>query len=177
MSRPNHHVFSDAAGNWGCGAISQETGWLQVPWPDNWNTIDIAAKELVPVVLAAALWGHKWTGGHVCFHIDNIAVVEVLNNRTSKHSLVMHLLQCFSFYASYHGFHFSAQHILGVLNVVADAISRNKVSLFSPFVSQVPRFHIPKSLHDLLITVRPGWGSSSWTQLFLNSLGMGLPLP
>lgn len=82
-------------------AILQETGWLQVPWPDNWSTIDIMAKELVPVILEAALWGHKWTGGHVCFHIDDI-------DRTSKHSLIMHLLRCFSFYASYHGLHFSA---------------------------------------------------------------------
>ena len=53
LPEPSCHVFSDATGNWGCGAILKGTGWLQVPWPDSWKAIDIAAKELVPVVLAA----------------------------------------------------------------------------------------------------------------------------
>ena len=148
LPEPSCHVFTDASGSWGCGAVAQDTGWLQVPWPDSWNAIDIAAKELVPVVLAAALWGPQWAGRHVRFHIDNMAVVEVLKTHTSRHPLMMHLLRCFAFYASYYRFHFSSQHIPGVLNVAADAISRNQVSLFSTFVSQVPFFHVPKSLEN-----------------------------
>ena len=37
-------------------------------------------KELVPIVMAAALWGHKWRGMVVQFVSDNEAVVAVLNS-------------------------------------------------------------------------------------------------
>ena len=40
-----------------------------------------------------------------------------------------------------------------VLNTAADALSRNNPSCFSPFVSQIPRFHVPKALHEQLITM------------------------
>ena len=32
-------------------------------------------KELVPVVISAAIWGHTWQGKSVQIHCDNIAVV------------------------------------------------------------------------------------------------------
>ena len=38
----------------------------------------IAAKELVPVVIAAVLWGPHWAGRHVWFHSDNEAVVTII---------------------------------------------------------------------------------------------------
>ena len=39
----------------------------------------ITIKELVPVVLAAAVWGKEWVGQTVQAHCDNAAVVEILN--------------------------------------------------------------------------------------------------
>lgn len=46
---------SDASGLWGCGII--------------------AAVELLPVLVAAALWGRQWWGFTVCSHCDNEAVM------------------------------------------------------------------------------------------------------
>ena len=34
-------------------------GWFQAQWPP-WEQVDIATKELVPVAVAAALWGSRW---------------------------------------------------------------------------------------------------------------------
>ena len=51
-------------------------GWFRGQWPED---VDISVKELVPVVIAAALWGRHWTSEHVCFHSDNMAVVSILN--------------------------------------------------------------------------------------------------
>ena len=44
----------------------------------------IQVKELVPVVVAAALFGRYWKGKLVAFSVDNQAVVEIINKSHSK---------------------------------------------------------------------------------------------
>ncbi len=51
-------VTSDASGSYGCGAIFGNT-WFQVLCPPSWAAINITAKELVPIVIAAACWGSQ----------------------------------------------------------------------------------------------------------------------
>jgi len=53
------HVYSNASGTFGCRAVVEGIGWFQVQCPEDWEGTDIAARELVPVVAAAALWGKK----------------------------------------------------------------------------------------------------------------------
>ncbi len=53
-------VTSDASGSYGWGAIFCNT-WFQASCPPSWEAINITAKELVPIVIAAALWGSQWT--------------------------------------------------------------------------------------------------------------------
>ena len=92
-----------------------------------------SCKELVPVVVVAALWGSSWAGHHVCFHSDNMAVVTILNKHTAKDHLLNNLLRCLFFYAAFYKFHYSATHIPGTLNAAADALSCNNVyTFFSP---------------------------------------------
>ncbi len=145
-------------------------GWFQTQWPQEWDWVDIASKELVPVVVAAALWGPYWSGKHVCFHSDNMSVVAILASRTARTPLLMHLLRCFAFFSAYFGFSFSAKHIPGVLNTAADALSRNNLSLFFSLAPQTPQFNIPPALHNLLINTKPDWGSTTWMRLFTASL-------
>ena len=162
--------MSDASGSFGCGAFSSAYGWFQLKWPECWNSIGIAAKELVPVVIAAALWGHRWRRTSVCFVSDNMAVVNILRSRTSKDCILVHLMRCLVFYAAYFGFQFIAKHIPGVLNTAADAISRNNIPLFLSLCPQVPQVAIPQPVQDLLVGRRPDWGSKDWTRLFKISL-------
>ena len=54
--------------------------WFQLSWDAQFQDEDIAVKELIPVVMAAALWGHNWRGKTVEFVSDNAAVVAVLNS-------------------------------------------------------------------------------------------------
>ena len=174
---PACHVYSDASGSYGGGAVVDTWGWFQVQWPGEWNEVDISVKEMVPIVIAAALWGKYWQGKHIHFHSDNMAVVAILNSRTAKTPQLMHLLRCFSFYCAYYQFHSSSSHVPGVMNKAADAISRDNLTLFSSLVPQVTRFSTPPSLRKLLITTRPDWGSQTWTQLFVHSLNEVLPTP
>ena len=168
---PSSHVYSDASGTFGCGAVNQVMGlWFQLQWPLSWAEVGIAAKELLPIVLAAAMWGRHWAGQHISFHCDNEAVVSVIQKRYAKHHLLTHLLRCLFFYASYFNFHYSATHIPGSLNIAADAISRNNISLLSSVLPQVNRVVIPQALLEFLVINTPDWGSASWTALFVHSL-------
>ena len=167
---PSVHVYSDASGSYGCGAFQHPSGCFQLQWPPSWVDIEITAKELVPIVVAAALWGREWAGGHVCFHSDNEAVVSLIHKRYSKHKLLTHLLRCLFFYASYYTFHYSAVHIPGHLNTAADALSRNNFTLFSSLFPQTHLVQVPMAVQNFLIRQTPDWGSSSWTELFTSSL-------
>ena len=170
VATPSVEVISDASGSFGCGAFSISHGWFQLEWPASWQDTNIAAKELVPIVIAAALWGDKWRRSCVCFKCDNMAVVEILRSRTARDPLLMHLLRCVVFYAAVFGFQLIANHVPGVMNTAADAISRNNTDLFLTLVPQIPQVIIPKPVLDLLVTKRPNWGSQEWTSLFVSSL-------
>ena len=174
---PFLEVFSDASGSYGCGGFAIPHGWFQLRWPQNWHTIPITAKELVPIVIAAAIWGPTWKRCRVRFRSDNMAVVDLLSSRTSKDQLLMHLLRCLVFYAAFFRFEFVGQHVPGVLNTAADAISRNKISLFLSLVPQIPCIPIPQPVLNLLVTRKPDWGSQGWTQLFAHSLLTESPRP
>ena len=172
LSAPSHHVYSDASGLFGCGALMFPSSWFQLQWSRDWIPVGIVAKELLPIVIAAAIWGHSWDGLHICFHSDNMAVVDILRKRSSKDPLIMHLLRCFCFFSAYFKFSYSSEHVPGVENVAADAISRNNLQLLFSFFPQVPPSSVPRPVLELLVNQRPDWGSETWTEMFYHSLLM-----
>ena len=52
----------------------------------------IMVKELIPIVVAAAVWGTDWARKVVKCKCDNQAVVAVVSSRTSKNTAVLHLM-------------------------------------------------------------------------------------
>ena len=55
-ANPQFTVTSDAPGSWDCGACEGEK-WLIFEWPSNTEASHISVREIVPVVMSAALWG------------------------------------------------------------------------------------------------------------------------
>ena len=100
-----------------------------------------------------------------------MAVVELLKSRTSRDSLLMHLLLLRSIFH----FNFECRHLPGNLNTAADAISRNNIPLFYSLVPQIPHTTVPQAVINLLVSQQPEWGSQHWTELFLNLLNRGYP--
>ena len=49
-------VHVNASGTFGCGALTSANKWLQVQWPASWHDVNILVKEMVPVVMSAAMW-------------------------------------------------------------------------------------------------------------------------
>ena len=82
------------------------------------------AKELVPIIIAAAVWGRKWQGKAVLCRCDNAAVVAVINSGKSKDALVMHLMRCLFFFQAVFSLSLHAVHLPGKVNVAADCLSR-----------------------------------------------------
>ena len=77
LTSPEVQLHSDALGSWGCGAVWGAV-WFQVSWhqqvPHKFGLSSIAVKELLPVILAAGIWGSHWIGCTVCCCCDNEAV-------------------------------------------------------------------------------------------------------
>ena len=60
------------------------------PWPPKWAKVHISVKELFPLVLACALWGHQWRGKVVSCLSDNTAEVAILRSGISRQESAMH---------------------------------------------------------------------------------------
>ena len=105
----------------------------------------LLTKNLFPIVLAASLWGHQWSAKWVEFRSDNTALVKVLRSSTSRNSNLMVLLHHLSLLAARHSFAFTARHVPGKSNAIADAIScfefqqfRQLAPYASPTATSVP---------------------------------------
>ena len=170
----DYHIWTDASGSFGCGAVWGDR-WLQAEWsqvyehtPEEQEEDGISLKELLPVVLACAVWGPQWRLSSVVVHCDNESTVAVINTGYSRVVKIMHLLRCLFFIKARFNMWVKALHVPGRDNIVADAISRNNLTIL---LSQIPsaqstRDVIPDVLLQLLMTERPDWTSPSWSRLF-----------
>ena len=95
------------------------------------DSVDISIKELVPIVVSAALWSRIWSGSRVCFHTDNMSVVAILQSQSARNPLAHHLVRCLYFYAVLFDFKYEVEHVPGESNSAPDALSRNNLTLFS----------------------------------------------
>ena len=79
----DYYIATVASGSWGCGGWFIEH-WFQYAWPPDWSSINIMAKELVPIVLSCAVWSPLLSKRHTEFHCDNQSFVNVINKGSSK---------------------------------------------------------------------------------------------
>lgn len=76
------------------------------------------------MVLALYLWAPHLKTKKILFNIDNMALVSVVNKRTSKDKLVMKLLRTLVLLTMLNDIQFKAIHLSSSKNSIADAISR-----------------------------------------------------
>ena len=108
-ARPSISCVSDAYGSWGCGATLPsltKPPCFQLQWPTNWENEHISAKEIVPIVLTAALWDRSWLQSRVLFHSDNSQVVTAITTGSSRNKSLAHLhvVHCLFFLSAAWGF-------------------------------------------------------------------------
>ena len=160
-------LTSDASGGWGCGAHAG-TKWFALPWSGSVQESHITVKELVPIVIAALIWGHEWKGETILARCDNAVVVAIVNSGSSRNPQAMHLRRCLAFLTARMDFTVRATHIRGINNVAADALSSDNSQLFHSCCLQAePQGAVvsPEVL-DVVLLREPDWMAKDWTRLW-----------
>lgn len=166
-------IISDASGSWGCGAFcTASLNWFQLQWPPHWASTNIAVKELLPIVISAAIWGSSWRGTIILFKSDNQAAVAALTTRAARDPQLSHLLRRLFFLEAHFQFEHRALHVAGRLNTAADALSRNRAADYFRIFPQAPAdpTPIPDSLQELVMDSSLSWISPRWKTLFRSTL-------
>lgn len=151
------NLFTDSSGSveLGCGAYFNGE-WCFFGWPKHWKYIDgshdMTFLELIPVVLSVIIWGDKLANKKITFHIDNQALVAVMNKQTSRSELVMVLVRALVLKSMLHNILFRAEYISTKSNIIADAISRKQWARFrqaAPNARTNPQ-PIPQSFYNII---------------------------
>ena len=165
---------SDMLSSVGCGAV-WPPNWLQLKWSQTYTQsarlgkVDsIAYQELLPIVLACAVWGDRWRNASVRVFYDNMAIVAIVNSGYSRVTSIMHLIRCLFFIRVRFNLHLEATHIPGALNHLANADSCDNIAFLFSRVSAAPlsQTPIPPQLVSLLVVNRIDWTSPDWSQQF-----------
>ena len=130
LQRPNLMMYTNAFGTWECGAFLDPM-WFQLQWYDRLNPISICCEGGVYCGTGSCnVWSSEGKVIVIQFMVDNMAVIDVIKASHSNDLHMMHLIQLLVFLASKYNFLFTAMHVPGRLNVIADASSRNNMSMF-----------------------------------------------
>ena len=158
---PFHTITSDASGGWGCGAFCTDGRWFQIRWPDSWAPLHITVKELLPIIVACAVWGKPWRGKTIKVRCDNAAVVTIVNKGRSKEPRAMHLMRCLFFFLARFNVFIVAEHIARRVNVAADSLSRGNLPLFRRQVptAELSPTPVPEEVRQVLLA------KGDWTSI------------
>ncbi|XP_055335738.1 uncharacterized protein LOC129586500 [Paramacrobiotus metropolitanus] len=136
------HLYTDASATLGLGAFYQNE-WFQLRWP-KWilqRPPSIEYLEMVPILLAAIVWGRNLWRRKIIFHTDNAGAVEAWARLRSSSPGVLDLMRRLTRAAADNNFTLTLKHVRGVDNGIADALSRFQTERFrklAPQASQSP---------------------------------------
>jgi len=83
-----------------------------------------------PIALACCLWKERFCSLKINFNSDNMAVVQILNSKSSKSDRVTTLVRFIVQWSMECSFHIKAVHLSGVNNEICDSISRMQWETF-----------------------------------------------
>ena len=153
------HLFTDAATSCGYGAVLGND-WVAGRWPVTWKSYHISIMELYPIVLAVELWSRRLAHSSIIFHCDNLAVCHVINSHSSKDPIIMTLIRRLVVSSMKYNIIFRAVHVPGLLNPLADALSRQemgKARELAPTLAAAAT-EVPPFLRPDVILKPKSWG-------------------
>ena len=123
--------YTDSAGSLGWAIIFGKK-WVAAPWPQHMSVCkrNNAFLELFPIVVAMMIWGHKLTNSKVIFNCDNMAVVNMISQQTSRDPDCMTLIRKMVLICLRHNILFKSKHVSGSKNLLADSLSRLQIQKF-----------------------------------------------
>lgn len=140
MSAEVLHLFTDSCQTIGYAGVFKDK-WFCGLWESQFKTCNILILEFVPIVIALHLFGNELKNKYIILHTDNMALMHVINNQTSKCSKTMALVRKLVVYLLLNNINVRAEHIPGYKNTLADSLSRFKVKdakREAPWLSNLP---------------------------------------
>ena len=137
------HFYSDSSKPT-CAGVWQDTWWhYDFTEADNDRLENnISCKELFAVVTHCATFGPRLAGATILLFCDNSASVDAITFMKASSRVMMSLVRELFFLCARFSFQIKAQHIPGVKNVLADALSRPEKRLTAwqvrPTLDRVP---------------------------------------
>lgn len=89
--------------------------------------LDINSLELLTIIVACKVWGHKWAGLRLIVECDNEVSTKVINNGRSRSQFLNKCAKELLYVAAQYDFDIRACHIPGRTNTLADQLSRQNV--------------------------------------------------
>lgn len=140
---PIKSVFTDSC-NLAAGGY-YEGDWFYCNWECDWplvSNLHINSKEILAVYLAVCRWAPYWQNRRIFIQSDNTVTVHTINRGTSRNPFLMACLRDLFWLSAHFNFHITARYIPGMINTLADGISRihepNKLLQTLPFVLPSP---------------------------------------
>ena len=79
---------------------------------------------MINVLVCLRVWGHLWTDKHVVVYCDNRAVVDIMERHKTRDKRLGAILRDILFLMATRNIHLEVKHIMGEVNLIADALSR-----------------------------------------------------
>ena len=124
--------YTDAAKTLGLGGYNKQS-WFIGQWNEEFikgKNPSINYLELFAVCVAVLNWIHEYENQHIVLFCDNMSVVHMINNQSSKCKNCMFLIRIVVLKSLLHNTKISAKHVKGELNIYADFLSRLKYREF-----------------------------------------------
>ena len=125
MRPPDSQLVTDSCRISGGGLFEHDWFFVNfaVDYP-KWKDEHINVLELLTILIAVRRWGHLWQHKHIRVNCDNSSSVSAINKGSSRSPAFMRILREIFWHSVKYDFKFSAVHIKGEFNVLADTISR-----------------------------------------------------
>ena len=105
--------------------------------------MSIAFMELVPIVTAAYIWCHSWSGKRILFHSDNQSAVNIVQKGRSRSPMIMKLIRRLTLCCAQGNCTVSAVFIEGKSNLNSDALSHSQMGKFRSLAPSADRMPTP----------------------------------
>lgn len=135
------HCFTDACPQ-GYGLV-YDTHWLYGEFDQVWSEKNICLLEAYPIMLMLHMFGRSLANRKLILHSDNKALVFILNKQSTRDSEIMVILRSIVLKAMEYNIIFKAVHVEGVLNTLADPLSRLQVDKFKSRAPQADEDPVP----------------------------------
>ena len=156
-------LYTDASSSFGFGAYLQSRqeflfdSWINHPVPVSEHSLSYM--ELYPIVASALVWGQFWKGKRIVFLVDNQGLSVILAKGRAKSPAINQLLRRLVLVATTNHFTFTSSWLATSANVLADALSRNNLSLFQEMAPAATQVICPPST-EIQLTYKQQFAST-----------------